>query len=279
LSQAPQDLERSDEKPKSYYLSKRDLKIFGIGIVILGVVFSPVYIALKEKSDAYKCKQNIKAIANAISLYAAENNERLPPAFVTVDGVNPLVENGAVYTWAYLIHPYMKREASFKCPKAEESECYLDHDSETGKPMLVSYGMYLPMGGMSIQTIPNPDSAIVVTETISLGLRDTFDPHPYTDSEGKPVRDGFVVTWGSGNQFSLGTKEEAVTRLAYPDTKDGKLKADGASRHPEGNHFLTVSGTSITLTPRMARVEWDDKRKRISGHWAVPEEATFGPNK
>jgi hypothetical protein len=275
---APQDLERTDEQPKSQYLSRRDVKVFVIAVVVLAVALSPVYFVLKENSDAFLCKRNLRAISKAISLYAIENNDRLPPAFVTPDGVRAYVEgNGAVYTWANLVDAHMSRDASFKCPKASDEECFIDHDIETGALMPVSYGMYLPMSGMPLSSVPNPESAILITETSSLGYNDTLDPHPYFDINDQKVKDGFVVTWDTGNKFPEGPVS-SVTRLAFGDTKDGRFLKDGPTRHPGGNHFLTVAGSSITLKPTAASVEWDSKRRQITGRWAIPETAEFSPS-
>jgi hypothetical protein len=271
-------MERTDEQPKSQYISKRDIKVFGLALLGLAILLSPVYFVLKENSDSYICKRNMQAIAKAVMLYSAENNDRLPPAYVTMDGVTPFVENGGVYTWAYLVQPQMKRGASFQCPKASEAECYVDHDSETGKPMLVSYGMYLPMGGMPISSISNPESAILITETSSLGSEDTFDPHPLKDADGNLVKDGFIVTWSTGNLLSE-DPVNAVTRLAFSGTKTGEFKKDGRARHPDGNHFITVNGASVSLPPTAARVEWDTKRKKIVGRWMVPDAALLDINR
>lgn len=238
MSQAPQDLERSDEQPKSQYVSRRDVRVVAIALVVLAVLLSPVYFVLKENSDAFKCKRYIRAISKAIELYAAENNDRLPPAYVTFDGETPFVENdGGVYTWANLVHPYMPKDMSFKCPKASDEECFLDHDSQTGELMPVSYGMYLPLGGMPLSSISNPESTILVTETTSLGARDTFNPHPFKDANGNAIRDGFVVTWDTGNTLTE-DPITSVTRLAYPDTKPGKFSEDGNSRHPGGIYYF-----------------------------------------
>lgn len=275
MSKAPQDLERTDEQPKSQYVSRRDIRVVGIALVLLALLLSPVYFVLKENSDAYKCKRNIRAISKAIELYAAENNDRLPPAYVTFDGETPFVEkDGGVYTWANLVHPHMPKDASFRCPKASDDDCFLDHDSQTGNLMSVSYGMYLPLGGMPLSSISNPESAILVTETSSLGAGETFNPHPLSDSEGRPVRDGFVVAWDTGNAVTE-NPVSTITRLAYPETKSGEFSKDGRSRHPAGNHYVTVSGSAFTLPPSAAKVEWDFRQKRIQGRWAIPDSAYF----
>lgn len=257
-------------------MSKRDIKVTVIGLAVICLLLSPVYFVLRDRSDAYNCKRNFQSMSKAISLYAAENNDRLPPAFVTMDGKTPLVENdGGIYSWAYLVHPYMRAGTTFRCPKATDEECYWDHDSQTGKLMAVSYGMYLPMGGLSLSDVPNPEEAILITETNSLAANDTFDPHPILGSDGKAVRDGFIVTWDTGNEFST-SKISSVTRLAFPNTKDGTFHKDGSSKHPDGNHFLTVSGTALSLPPIAAKVEWDAKRGKILGRWAIPENYSIG---
>ncbi len=244
-----------------------------ISLVVLGLLLSPVYFVLMENRNSYVCKQNIQAISKAISLYAAENNDRLPPVFVTADGITPYVENdGGLYTWAYLIRPYMKASASMRCPKATDDECFLDHDPETGKLIHVSYGMYLPMSGMPISSVPNPESAVLIAETFSLGKQDSFNPFPYKDAEGNPVKDGFAITWDTGNTIpEAGKTVTSVTRLAYPKSKGGVFAKKGASRHPGGNHYITVSGSSYTLPPDAGLVDWDSRQRKIQGRWTIPQ--------
>lgn|GEM_PF-1832403 len=269
MSQDPLDLERTDEKPKSHYLSKRDIRVFLIAFTALLIVLSPVYFVLKDRSDAFLCKKNFQAMGSAMLLYASEHDDRLPPAYVTIDDQGtPLIEDGAVYSWANLLDIYMKKDTSFKCPKSSPEDNYLDHHAESNSLMEVSYSFYKPMSCVALSDIPNPDEAILISEG---SRRDSFDPHPMLDADGKPLPfDTYVITWSNGNDLPDQTVK-SVTHLAYPNTENGVFEFKGASRHPDGNHFLTASGRAISLPPSAAKVEWDVKRKRVIGRWTVPD--------
>lgn len=238
-------------------------------MIILALLLSPVYYILRKRSNAYLCKKNFQSMSKSLQLYAEDNDQRMPPAYVTVDDKGtPLVENGAVYSWAYLLDQYMKPGTSFSCPEADPSENYLDHKYGSDQLMPVSYSFYKPYSGIALSDIPNPDEVIIIGESSNHGV---FNPHPITGPDGSKLKsDGFVIGWSNGNDEPDSTVT-AVTRLAYPDTENGKFDIKGASRHPDGNHFLTASGRAITLPPSAARVLWDSKAKKIRGRWAIPD--------
>jgi len=271
VSQAPQDLERTDEQPKGQYVTKRDFKVIVIVLVCLAVLLSPVYFVLKDGSDAYICKKNLNSISKALVLYSNDNDGKLPPAYVTINEQGaPYIENNAIYGWANLVDAYMKSDASFRCPKSTKEENYLDHHAD-GSLMEVSYGLYAPYAGYSLSDIEDADSVILVAEVCNRGANDTYDPHPILDADGNPAPyDAFVIGWSNGN-LAPDETTTSVTRLAFPNSKGGTFDKDGSSRHPGGNHFLTATGRALSLPPSAAKVEWNKQKKKAIGIWMTPD--------
>lgn len=256
---------------RGQYMTVRDLRVIGIALVVLGFLLFPVYGYLKGNSEKARCTQNLKAISEALNLYANEHDSRYPPIARTeeIGGVVPsLGKNGYVYTWASDISGYMSQRASFRCPTATEAENVLTEDIKGGdRAIPMSYGMYAPYGGYLTSLVEFPDQAIIVGETSNRGALDTFDPHPFVGSDGTPRPDGFVIGWSNGNDFS--GKPDAVTRLAFPNSADGKFLPTGASRHGRGIHLLTASGERILATPDSA-IYRNPRTLLPSPLWAVP---------
>jgi hypothetical protein len=267
------DAERTDEKPKSEYLSKKDFLRMGIGIVVLGIILWPAYVLLKQNAESHLCKSNVNQLYQAINLYASENNGRLPPVYVTTETDAPYVERGAAYAWVHLIDGYVKDNAAFTCPSADLTEGVPTRTSHS-TTINLDYGMYAPLGGEPIDQIEDPDESIMLGETANMGAGKTFDPLPFKDGAGTVVPfDGFVIAFNDSNL--LPTKQsQFVTRLAFDDTADGIFKPKGPSRHRDGIHFLTVSGHLRTLGPTAAEIHRTGTGD-VTGLWAVPKARKF----
>jgi len=249
--------ERTDEKPKSAYLSRSELRFFVLFAVIAFVALIPAYYVLKAKAEQYECHVNLEQIGKAMELYAERNDDRLPPAYVTADnpgsGLAPMLDDkGRPFTWAGLIKDEMNARATFVCPAASEDEIVdTQYDQKTDIPM--SYGMFAPYSAYPENTIDNPAATVLVGETSNFGSQDTCDPVPFVDASGAVIRsDGFLIGFDKSN-FD-GAHANYVTRLAYYDSKGGVFKKKGGARHEGGIYLLFADGHTEFLNPLAAQV-------------------------
>jgi hypothetical protein len=70
-----------------------------------------------------------------------------------------------------------------------------------------------------------------------------------------------------------------MTRLAFGDSATGSFLKKGDSRHGNGIHFLSVSGTLRTLDPLAAIYSYDpghaDNPANVNPMWQVPKARKF----
>lgn len=247
-----QDLsdERTDENRRSDLVSRGDIKKFAIGLAVVAIVLSPIFFYLRENAYRATCGKNLLQLYKGITLYAAENNDRLPPVYVTTDTDAPLVDGGAANTWVQLVEGQTKESVSTVCQSAGRQDPVQVH-GEAGVRGL-TYGMYAPLGGEPMDLVDNPDQAVLLGETANMGASGTYDPLPFKDSAGAVVPyDGFIIGFDDSNLLPT-EKSRSVTRLAFSDTANGEFKSDGSGRHRDGTHIVTASGRLRTIKPDMA---------------------------
>lgn len=246
-----------DASVGSAYISRKDVKVIVIGLVALAIICTPIYMTMLDNSKKARCTQNMKAIMDALNLYASEHDGRYPPLARTesIESIVPEVgANGLIYTWASDIAPYFNTRASFKCPAATDEEAVAIEDPTNPKgKLLLTYGMYAPYGSYPTALIENPDSAIIIGETSNRGTGESYDPSPLVGRDGTPRPDGFVIGWDDSNDpYTEPKMAKFVTRLAFPGTNKGVFEEKGRTRHPKGIHLLTASGEKLTVTPEVA---------------------------
>lgn len=240
---------------KSGYMTRKDLKVIGIGLVVLALIMTPVYCGMKKQAELHLCTTNFGAISKAINQYAASWDERFPPVYATSEGELPLVDKkGRPSTWATLITPYMSPRSSFKCPSASDDEVVIaQHWSEGSIDVPMTYGMYAPFAGFSMANVYQPGQTALISETSNQGAMQTYDPMPFKDMSGKALPDGFLIAWDNSNSaFNRSTQH--VTRLAYLETSNGVFKKLGPSRHEKGINVLFCDGHVELLGPEAASV-------------------------
>lgn len=258
-----------DANRGSSYISKRDIKVIGVVLVILGVALYPIYKNMERSSQSARCAQNMKSISTAINEYATLHDDRFPPIMRTLTNGSPdLGQTGMPYTWASDIDEHMSPRANFLCPTASSDEI-VKVEGPHNKVIPLTYGMYAPYGGYLRSIIDSPDETVIVAESSNNGAGTTFDPVKFTDNDEKPMSvDGFVLGWDDSN-LTPSEKSNKITRLAFPETADGEFKQDGHSRHDLGIHAISASGAALPLLkPRDAVVT--KKFGLPGGRWAVP---------
>ena len=169
------------EKPVGHqYVSVKDLRVWGIGLLVLSVPMYFVYKVLEGNSERHRCITNMSGVFSAINLYAEQHDNRFPPlARTQPDGVTPqLSENGEAYTWISDVQPFLTKRASFVCPTATAPEA-VPNEGEGGKTLPSTYGMYAPYAGILTSLVEAPDQIILVAETSNHGAKATYDPVPF----------------------------------------------------------------------------------------------------
>lgn len=242
------------------YITAKDLRIWGIALVVIAIFAFPIYKVLEGNSERHRCIVDLQAVYEAVNLYAGEHDNRYPPlARLDPDGKPSLGDTGLPYTWASDAAAFMTKRASFTCPSSDPSE-NVRSESAGGGEIASSYGMYIPDGGTLTTLVESPDDAILVAETANLGVKGSFDPMPYPSS--RP--DGFAIGWSDGN--SAPTKKTAgITRLALFEENGKRTRG----RHGNYVQAMTASGRLLRLTA-------DDTAYRLDGvsginpHWRLP---------
>lgn len=250
-----------EERPRGQYMTRKDLRNVAIIFALILLLLWPVYSFLKKNTEEHLCTRNIKAIGDALALYAAQNEDHFPMAFEETypgSGVPRINENGAAVCWVTAIAPYARDESIFVCPSAHESE-YAMVEGLDGKTIPCTYGFYVPYSGALKSAAANPGRTIVLAETSNMGARETYDPLKFPDVR----QDGFVIGLDN-NQFQPDEKTTAVTRLAFPGTASGRFTDEADSRHGGGINVLTVEGSLMQLGPEAAVYE------RGGGYWGAP---------
>src|SRR6188474_1354019 len=170
------DASEVDERPRSAYLSRKDVRILLLVGGVFVVLMMPIYMVFKAQRDRHLCKQNIGQIFKAIQLYAINNDNRFPPLYVEGPNREPnLFQGNDPFTWMSLVQSGMSARSSFVCPSADEDEMIENLHPDAEKPPFKSaYGMYRPWSGYNSTMIVNPDTSVLIVETSNAGASKTF---------------------------------------------------------------------------------------------------------
>ncbi len=270
------DPTESDDRPRVSHISKKDLKWGLLIVLVLVLMLWPVWIRLKMQRDKHVCKDNLSQMAKALQIYALDNSDRLPPAYVAGDNYEPRLFKGRAVSWISLIAPGVRSPGSnFECPAAQPDEM-APNAGPDGTTIMSSYGLFGAVAAAPLANIPNPQWVAMIAETSNGGAQGTYNPSPMKDPAGQIVPDGYIVGFDNSNflptdsSIEVYAKSAKATRLAFYETKSGQFKADGVARHPGGIHILFVDMHVETLLPTVAVI----KRRGAAGSeivktWAV----------
>lgn len=244
------------ERRRSSYVTRKEWRVVLFAAIVFGAILFTIYKFAEKESQFHICTGNFQQMRNAIFVYAANNNDRLPPVFAEDGKGEPLLipssspAGDAPYSWVSLIQPAMEVRASFVCPSADGSERSSNlHPTDPKSDLFSTYGMYRARSAWPLTMIRDPDSTVIITETSNRGSANTFDPMPF-----KSAPDGIAIGWNDSN-LAL-TKDSAfVTRLAFPKSEGGKFAENGLARHSRGINVLFASGRRGLLKPPDAKIE------------------------
>lgn len=260
-----------DDRPKSNYLSMRDVRVVVIAMLVASVLLYPAVMRMIAARDKHLCKDNLGQVAKALLLYAEDNVGRLPPLYVQGENFEPRQFNGRANTWITLIAGGVRNhQKSFRCPAAHDEELAKNEGPENST-VLSSYGMFAALAAAPIANIPNPGSTAMVAETSNRGARGSYNPKPYSG-----VDDGFVVGFDNSNfnpddgGMEVLSESRFATRLAFYDTASGTFKKDGLGRHDGGIHILFADSHIETLPPTISQIRrMSGTGSDIMGAWSI----------
>ena len=131
-------------------------------IALLAALLFPVFQKVRGNARRTACLSNLKQIGLALTQYAGDNDEALPPGAYSIPG--------GIINWRQLIFPYVKSIPAFACPSNPYNEM-LSVDNE----MTISYGcnqtaLRTKNSSALLSDIQNPASIFLVGETDGAGF-------------------------------------------------------------------------------------------------------------
>ncbi|MFM9873422.1 MAG: hypothetical protein ACKVQS_08160 [Fimbriimonadaceae bacterium] len=257
----------------SQYVSKKDWIWILAAIIVLAIVIAIVSPSMKKRADESNCKSYMHAIASSISQYAVMN-DGFPPLYAVGENGTPALLDGKPIVWASVIPP-LPRGSKFTCPATKPGEAVrvngksietsmFQKDEKTLNYIDLSYGMFSALSARKVSDVANDDQTILLAETANHGAHSTYNPLPFTLKSGTEVPfDGFAVGFNDSNGLPT-AESKFVTRLAFPNTKDGIFNdADEHARHGKNVFAIFVDGHLGRLVPT------DMKLKTNSYMWMV----------
>jgi prepilin-type processing-associated H-X9-DG protein len=110
-----------------------------------------VFAKAREKARQSSCLSNVKQLGLAILQYSQDYDERLVLAANHYAFPN-------YYTWPHLLQPYVKNLQIFTCPSSTSTGWNGTANSTTS----VGYGLFRDISGISLGTIQQPASCIML---------------------------------------------------------------------------------------------------------------------
>ena len=178
-------------------------------IAILAAILFPVFAQAKEAAKATSCLSNTKQLALGLTLYANDEDDKLPAATEHDDGQGDSELVGQ--TWLDTVQPYLKSKVLYRCP-SDSSSGWSDPES----PRLTSYGLnayvsynHLPYFGPPLSSFTHPSETVLAAELSDAVREDHFMPMYWGNPAKQTDADLQEEQWDEG----LGLpKAVAITR-------------------------------------------------------------------
>lgn len=242
----------------SGYTSFKDIKWIIVIIIVFIALSYPIYKAFAEQRNKHVCSTHLHGIGQAVLLYAALHDDRLPPLYAVGDNFSPALLPDVPEVWASALSKYTTTSVEFRCPSATDEETMSAVNLNPDQPPLeLTYGMYSAMSAIPYLLLSSQVDTVLFVETSNYGAEDSFNPVPYTTSDGVEVPfDAFSVAYNTGN-FDFDSTTQWVTRLAFRGAgKSGYLGEGVRGRHKQGLNMIYLDGHRGLLQPDQAHVKY-----------------------
>src|SRR5438874_1845724 len=103
-------------------------------IAILAAILFPVFAQAREKARQASCLSNMKQLGTAQMMYTQDYDETYPKAYHELP-------DGSNLPWYYLIQPYAKNVAIFRCPSDRNPMSASSYLSSTLKKQVTDFGV------------------------------------------------------------------------------------------------------------------------------------------
>lgn len=245
--------DRDVERRKNPYLSQKGFRwmLLGFSLAVLGAL---AYIKLVWEPARWPLhiKGDLRAIHAALFLYAEQNDDGLPMAYITTAGDVPLADSqGRPAVWASNLADYISSVEHFTSPAIPKEWgtpfAYRDRQTDELKGATLSYGILSWMTLPPTRTYLLEDTQVMAAESISSGNGGSYNPRPVPGG----LPDGFLIGYNDSN-FQPTAESKFVTRLALVGT--GKDPTALQPVHPGGVLVLFPDGRVASLPPAEAEI-------------------------
>jgi len=196
-------------------------------IAILSAILFPVFAQAKQAAKATACLSNVKQLGLGLTLYASDEDDRLPAAteHMEAGGEGETVAE----SWLDTVQPYIKARLLYRCPE-DRSPHWNDAEDARG----TSYGLnayasfnHPPYFGPALSSFGHPSNTVLAAELGDERTEDHFMP----------------MYWGTPSRL-----EDADAQAEEWDASAGLPIAMGIERHNQRSNYPFADGHAKSLT-------------------------------
>ncbi len=214
-----------------------ELLVVVVIIAVLAAMGMPAYQNARASTRRVECQQNLKQIYTALVSYAGENNNMLPPTYVSTGNGN----DGQEQAWGYLIWPYVYGSRSnwkypenclqmgtpvysicmrnvFRCPATKQKVVPVPGVPAASVKARYSYGLNCdparPPGATSSVALPIPLLSVPASTTTAMIMETSF---PVGNRYGYFEAYGLIPHMGGVNVLYFDGHCEGLTLAQVPN--------------------------------------------------------------
>jgi hypothetical protein len=250
------DEDRDVERRGPTYITPKFMAL-SFGIVVIAIVLTYFFVIgpARDHANFVRSKSNLKAMAVGLGLYAAANNDGLPPVYLP--GVKDA--NGRPLTWANQIFDYVGRMEVFaNGANPDDGNTMLTRTQTDGNRVDVSLSYGMLSSADTARRYEIQDGAILLVESIGSGAMGSYNPMPLGG------QDGFMIGYDNSNLFP-DAETEFVTRLAF--VGPGSSPQGLTSVHSQGVNAIRADGSLVTFKTAGEAFPVNKSGGKLSGQW------------